>query len=161
MRQPALNFSAMAVMVMALVALAACSHPPPPVGRWEGSYESPTTIVAAWLEIGKTGLVRVSAPNTSDIPPEVGDAERQSIRADMIGRLAAGWGSIEPRKMDFDGKVFRKPGRIAPQMKWDAKKKQMTLVLYLGANPALDVPLRRVEAFSENPFAPEHEATGP
>jgi hypothetical protein len=29
----------------------------------------------------------------------------------------------------------------------------MTLVLYLGANPALDVPMRAVEEFSENPFA--------
>jgi len=152
MRQPALKFSAATGLVVALMLLAACSRPAPPVGRWEGSYESPTTIVAAWLEIGKTGLVRASAPNTTDIPPEAGDAERQSIRAEMIGRLAAGWGSIEPRKMDFDGRTFRKPGGIAPQMKWDAKKKQMTLVLYLGANPALGVPLRRVEAFSENPF---------
>ena len=43
-------------------------------------------------------------------------------------------------------------GHIAAQMIWDAESKQMTLVMYLGANPALNVPLRKVEEFSENPF---------
>ncbi len=142
-------------LVIALMTfmVTACSRPAPPTGRWEGVYESPTTIIAAWLEIGKTGLIRVSAPNTSNIAPDATAADRQSIQEEMMARLASGWGSVEPRTMDFDGKTFRKPSGIAPQMKWDAKTKQMTLVLYLGANPALNVALHKVEYFSENPFA--------
>jgi hypothetical protein len=142
-----------ALTVVALLVLAGCSRHKPPVGHWEGTYESSDTIIAAWLEIGKDGLVRVSAPDTTTIGPETTEAERQSIREEMVARLASGWNNVEPRKMDFDGDTFRKPGGFAPQMKWNAKKKQMTLVLYLGANPALDVPMRAVEEFSENPFA--------
>lgn len=141
-----------AVPVALALILVACSRPVPPTGRWEGAYESPTTIIAAWLEIGQTGLIRVSAPNSSNMPPDTTPADRQSIREDMIARLASGWGGVEPRKMDFDGKTFRMPGGIAPQMKWDAQTKQMTLILYLGAHPALSVPLRKVEDFSDNPF---------
>lgn len=122
-------------------------------GSLGGHLRVSDTIIAAWLEIGKDGLVRVSAPDTTTIGPETTEAERQSIREEMVARLASGWNSVEPRKMDFDGDTFRKPGGFAPQMKWNAKKKQMTLVLYLGANPALDVPMRAVEEFSENPFA--------
>lgn len=140
------------VAVVALLALAGCSRPAPPVGRWEGTYENSGTIVAAWLEIGKGGQIRVSAPDSTNIPPDASEAELQSIRDDMVARLASGWGNVEPRKMDFDGHTFRKPGHIAPQMIWDADSKQMTLVMYLGANPALNVPLRKVEEFSENPF---------
>jgi hypothetical protein len=141
-----------ALTVVALLVLAGCSRHKPPVGHWEGTYESSDTIIAAWLEIEKDGLVRVSAPDTTTIGPETTEAERQSIREEMVARLASGWNNVEPRKMDFDGDTFRKPGGFAPQMKWNAKNKQMTLVLYLGANPALDVPMRAVEEFSENPF---------
>ncbi len=141
-----------ALAIVALLAVAGCSRHAPPVGRWEGVYESSDTIVAAWLEIGKTGLIRVSAPDTTNIAGDTTQADRQSIREDMVARLASGWGSVEPRKMDFDGHTFRKPGHIAPEMIWDADTGQMTLVMYLGANPALNVPLRKVEEFSENPF---------
>ncbi|HVT24876.1 MAG TPA: hypothetical protein VHD95_09635 [Rhizomicrobium sp.] len=141
-----------ALTMVALLVLAGCSRHTPPMGHWEGTYESSDTIIAAWLEIEKDGQVRVSAPDTTNIGPETTEEERQSLREEMVARLAAGWNKVEPRKMDFDGDTFRKPGGIAPQMKWDAKKKQMTLVLYLGANPALYVPMRAVEEFSENPF---------
>ncbi len=141
-----------ALAMVALLALAGCSRHTPPVGRWEGVYESSDTIIAAWLEIGKTGLIRVSAPDTTNIAEDATPADRQSIRDDMVARLVSGWGSVEPREMDFDGHTFRKPGHIAPEMIWDADSKQMTLVMYLGANPALKVPLRKIEEFSENPF---------
>jgi hypothetical protein len=141
-----------ALTVVALLVLAGCSRHKPPVGRWEGTYESADTIVAAWLAIGKDGLVRVSAPDTTGIGPETTEDERQTLREEMATRLAAVWNSVEPRKMDFDGDTFRKPGGIAPQMKWDAGKKQMTLVRYLGANPALYVPMHAVEEFGD-PFA--------
>ncbi len=142
-----------AVAMIAVLALAGCSRPTPPVGRWEGTYETSNTIIAAWLEIGKDRLVRISAPDTTDIAPDATQEQRQSIRDSMMAGLASGWGSVEPRKMEFDGHIFRKPGGIAAQMIWDAKTRQMTLVMYLGANPALDVPLRAVKDFSENPFA--------
>lgn len=145
-----MRWAVQAVVVMLI--LTGCSRHQPPVGRWEGTYETSDTIIAAWLEIGKDGLIRVSAPDTTNIGPDTSEAERQSIRDDMVARLASGWGSVEPRKMDFDGHTFRKPGGFAPQMKWDAGTKQMTLALYLGANPALYVPMRQVAEFSENPF---------
>jgi len=142
-----------AVLAMvAVLALAGCSRHRPPVGKWEGGYESSDTIIAAWLEIGKDGQVRVSAPDTTDVAPDTTEEQRQTLREEMVARLASGWGSVEPRKMDFDGETFRKPGGFAPQMKWNAKKKQMILVLYLGANPGLDVPMRPVEEFTDNPF---------
>jgi hypothetical protein len=141
------------LVAVAMLVLSGCSQHKPPVGKWEGGYESADTIIAAWLEIGKDGLVRVSAPDTTNVAPETTEEERQALRDEMVARLAAGWNSVEPRKMDFDGDTFRKPGGFAPQMKWNAKKKQMTLVLYLGANPALYVPMRAVEEFSDNPFA--------
>jgi len=141
-----------ALAMVAVLALAGCSRHKPPVGKWEGGYDSSDTIIAAWLEIGKDGQVRVSAPDTTNIAPDTTEEQRQDLRDEMVARLASGWGSVEPRKMDFDGDTFRKPGGIAPQMKWDAKNRQMTLVLYLGANPGLDVPLHSVEEFTDNPF---------
>jgi hypothetical protein len=141
-----------ALAMVAMLALAGCSRHKPPVGKWEGGYTSSDTIIAAWLEIGKDGQVRVSAPDTTNIAPDTTEEQRRELRDEMVARLASGWGSVEPRKMDFDGDTFRKPGGIAPQMKWDAKSRQMTLVLYLGANPGLDVPLHPVDEFTENPF---------
>lgn len=141
-----------ALALVAMMALAACSRPAPPVGRWEGWYESPTTIIVARLEIEKDGQVRVSAPDTTNIAPDTLEEQRQALREEMAARLAAGWGSVAPRRMDFDGDTFRKPGGIAPQITWNAKTRQMALVLYLGANPGLRVPLHPVEEFSENPF---------
>ena len=60
---------------------------------------------------------------------------------------------MAPRPLDFDGKTFRKPGQIAPQMVWDQKTNQMELELYIGANPALPVPLRPVPDFHDDPWA--------
>ena len=70
----------------------------------------------------------------------------------LAADLANGWDDVTPRSFDFDGKTFRKPGGIAPQMVWDKATGQMTLELYIGANPALPVPLRPVAGFHDNPF---------
>jgi hypothetical protein len=59
---------------------------------------------------------------------------------------------VAPRPFDFDGTTFRKPGGIAPQMVWDKASNQMTLELYIGADPALPVPLRPVDAFHDSPW---------
>lgn len=134
---------------LTMLALGACSHPAPPHGRWEGIYESSDTMLAARLEIGADGQVRVSAPDLTDIGPDGRDAMHDKLAAD----LAAGWGEVVPRPMDFDGETFRKPGGIAPQMVWKAKTKQMWLVVYLGTRPSFRIPMREVGDFSDNPFA--------
>lgn len=139
-----------ALAVLIALALGACSHPKPPAGRWEGVYESSDTMLAARLEIEEDGQVRVSAPDLLDVGPDDRDAAREKLAAD----LAAEWERVAPRKMDFDGETFRKPGGIAPQMVWKKKSKQMWLVVYLGTRPGLSVPMRAVSDFSDNPWSP-------
>jgi len=136
--------------VLAL-ALAACSKPAPPVGKWEGGYESGGTIVAARVEILPSGQVKVSAP---DITYITGSREQiDELRARLSAGLVNGWSEVAPRTFDFDGKTFRKPGGIAPQMVWDKASNAMTLELFIGARPALPIPLRPVSDFHDNPFA--------
>jgi hypothetical protein len=133
------------------VGLAACSKPSPPVGRWEGGYSAGGTLVAARVEIGADGLVRVSAPDVTNLQnakPEQLQQQRDTLAAD----LASAWDGVAPRPFDFDGKTFRKPGGIAPQMVWDKDSNQMTLELYIGSDPALAVPLRPVDAFHDSPW---------
>jgi len=64
-----------------------------------------------------------------------------------------GWSEVAPRTFDFDGKAFRKPGGIAPQMAWDKASNAITLELFIGAKPALPIPLRPTDDFHYNPFA--------
>jgi len=139
-----------AFLLLAL-SLTACSKPTPPVGRWEGGYFANGTIVAARVEVGPDGQVRVSAPditNLENAKPEQLQQERDKLAAD----LASAWDSVAPRPFDFDGKTFRKPGGIAPQMVWDKDSNQMTLEIYIGANAALPVTLRPVDAFHDDPW---------
>ena len=84
-----------ALAMVAVLALAGCSRHKPPVGKWEGGYDSSDTIIAAWLEIGKDGQVRVSAPDTLNIAPDTTEEQRQELRDEMVARLASGWGSVE------------------------------------------------------------------
>ncbi len=137
-------------LIACALLLAGCSKHAAPAGRWEGTYESGDTFVAARLEISD-GLVRVSAPDVTDDGLR-DESERAQMRANMAARLAGAWGEIEPRKMDFDGTTFRKPGGIAPQISWDPETKVMTLWVYLGTNPAIKIPLRPVSAFSDDPW---------
>jgi hypothetical protein len=149
MRRTLLLFLAMGFSAWGLCA---CSKPSPPPGRWEGGYASNGTLVVARVEIGADGQVRVSAPditNLQNAKPEQLQQEREKLAAD----LATAWDSVEPRPFDFDGKTFRKPGGIAPQMLWDKSSNEMTLELYIGANPALPIPLRPVDNFHDDPWA--------
>ena len=141
----------LALVFLAALALLSCSRAAPPAGKWEGTYESNDTMIAARLEIGADGLVKVSAPDLLDISATPAD-ERGGLRAQLAGDLAAGWGEVVPRNMDFDGETFRKPGGIAPQMIWKAKKKQMLLVVYIGTQPSIRIPMREVGDFSEDPW---------
>ena len=141
---------ALALLALGLC-LAACSKPAPPQGRWEGGYSGGGTMVAARVEVGADGQVRVSAPditNLENAKPEILQQNRDKLAAD----LASGWDSVAPRPFDFDGTTFRKPGGIAPQLVWDKKTNQMTVEIFIGANPALPVTLRPVGEFSDNPW---------
>ena len=140
----------LALLVCTLL-LAACSRPAPPTGRWEGTYESGDTFIAARLEIATAGQVRVSAPDITD-GSVASEEDRAQMRQNMAARLAGGWGEIAPRPMDFDGTTFRKPGGIAPQIEWDAASKTMTLYVYLGTHPAIKLPLKPVGDFSDDPW---------
>jgi hypothetical protein len=140
-----------AAVVLVFLMLTACSKPQPPQGRWEGGYDSNGTLVAARVEIGADGQVKVSAPdltNAQGAKPEQLEQMRERLAAD----LATAWDTVAPRPFDFDGSVFRKPGGVAPQMEWDKDSNQMTLEIYIGANPALPVPLRPVDAFHDDPW---------
>ena len=72
---------------------------------------------------------------------------------ELAADLVTAWDTVEPRPFDFDGKTFRKPGGYAPQIEWDKSTNQMTLELYIGANPALPIPLRPVDSFHDSPWA--------
>lgn len=139
----------LALAFLAALTLLACSRTAPPTGRWEGTYETNGTMIAARLEITPDGLVKVSAPDLLDIGNTPSD-DREGMRARLAGDLAAGWSDVVPRKMDFDGETFRKPGGIAPQMVW--KSNQMWLVVYIGTQPSIRIPMRSVGDFSDDPW---------
>lgn len=136
--------------VVLAAALAGCSKPEPPAGKWEGGYEGGGDLVAARVEILPGGGVKISAP---DITNAIGNRDQiDAMRAQLAADLANGWSEVTPRIFDFDGKTFRKPGGVAPQMVWDKDSNQLTLELYIGARPAMPVPLRPVNDFHDNPF---------
>ena len=138
---------------LCLVGLSACSNSKtPPVGRWEGAFETPDATVTVRLEITSKGEIFLSAPNATDVENASAD-QRSAIRQRLANELAAGWSAIEARPLEFDGRVFRKPGGIAPQLEWNPDARQMTAVLYLGLRAALRVPLRPVTAFDSDPWA--------
>ena len=131
-------------------ALAGCGKPQPPVGKWEGGTESGGDMVVARVEILPSGQVKVMAPDITNV---MGPRERiDQLRARLSADLTNGWSEVQPRSFEFDGKTFRKPGGIAPQMVWDKSSNHMTLQLYIGARPAFPVPLRPVDDFHDNPF---------
>jgi hypothetical protein len=142
-----------AVLLIAGLVLAACSRTPqPPVGRWVGNFESPSVMVDAWLEILPGGAVRVCAPDLLDVG-EPDDAQRALLHARLAGDLYEAWGDIAPRKYDFDGRVFRKPGGFAPQMEWDPKTREMKLVFYFGMQRSMRIVMHPVKDFSEDPWS--------
>jgi hypothetical protein len=133
---------------MAVAALAGCSsHPQPPTGRWQGYYEAPDVMIAARLEISPTGTVRVSAPNAFADIASMSASDKAQLRNRLESGLAAAWPKVVPLDLEFDGKVFRKPSGIAPQIEWDKDKGQMTLFVYAGTHATIRVPLESVENF--------------
>jgi len=139
------------VVCLCLAFAFACSAPKPPSGRWEGTYESAQTMIASRLEIDKNGLIYVSAPDALDITAS-DDAGREVIRQRLAMGLAEGWSEVTPRTLDFDGKVFRKPGGIAPQMEWNPDTRQMSLIVYPGTQASIRIEMRAVKDFSADPW---------
>jgi hypothetical protein len=130
----------------------ACSRAHPPVGRWEGTYESSDAMVAARVQIDSSGNVYVSAPDAMDFPAP-SDEQRAAMHARLAQGLATAWGEVQARRYDFDGQTFRKPGGFAPQMEWDAHTRQMTLIVYLERRPGIRIPLHAVSDFSADPWS--------
>ena len=142
----------MAVIVgLCLAAGYSCSEPKPPVGHWEGTYETQHTMIAARLEIDPDGTILVSAPDMLDITATDPD-DRETIRQRIASDLAQDWASTQPRRMSFDGTVFRKPGGVAPQLEWSPGTKRMIMVVYFGTRPSIRVPLHAVDRFSDDPW---------
>src|SRR2546422_297286 len=118
-------------LMVALLVVTGCSKPNPPVGKWEGGYESGGDLVVARVEILPSGQVKIMAP---DITNAIGSREQMNeFRARLAADLANGWSEVVPRSFDYDGKTFRKPGGVAPQMVWDKASNHLTLELYIGA----------------------------
>jgi len=128
------------------LALSACSDPPPPAGRWQGVYEDTGVMIVARLEIRPNGAIRVSAPNAITDAP-LSAEERGELKQRLEDGLARSWPEVDPLRLEFDGKAFRKPGGIAPQLEWDPVKKQMTLIYYSGNRSSVRVPLAAVGEF--------------
>ena len=90
-------------------------------------------------------------PTRSTSPPPTA-ADREVIRQRLALGLARAWAEVVPRKLDFDGTVFRKPGGVAPQMTWDPDTRKMTLIVYPGTRPSVHIKMRAVHAFSADPW---------
>jgi hypothetical protein len=136
-----------AATVLLCLGLAACADPRPPTGRWEGLYEDAGVIIVARLEIAANGNVRVSAPNAITSDSALSPAERAGLVRQLQTKLAASWPSVEPLPLEFDGRVFRKPGGVAPQLEWDADRERMTMVYYSGNRSSVRVALTSVGEF--------------
>jgi hypothetical protein len=133
--------------LVGLVTLAACSHPQPPVGRWQGAYEDSGLIIVARLQIDSEGQVRVSAPNAITDAAPITDSERAALRTKLENGLAAAWPDVTPSALAFDGHAFHKPGGVAPQLEWDAASKRMILVFYSNRS-SIHIPLDPVDEFA-------------
>ncbi|HET7334923.1 MAG TPA: hypothetical protein VFI93_07380 [Rhizomicrobium sp.] len=145
------SFLALFTGALVLAFAVACSQSDaPPVGRWEGSYDAGDMIVMARLELARDGMVTISAPNAMTLENSSPE-DRAAIRARLAADLATHWANVEPRKFDFDGKIFRKPGGIAPQMEWHKSSGDIVLILYPGTHPSVRVTLHRVKDFSDDP----------
>jgi hypothetical protein len=139
-----------AAVILTAFILCGCSGKTPPTGRWEGTYESSDTLIAARMEINSKGDVFVSAPDATNIGGVSGD-DLAAMRQHLAQGLASGWGDVSSRHYDYDGSTFRKPGGIAPQMEWHPSDNSMTMYVYLGTN-SVEVALHPVKDFSGNPW---------
>lgn len=143
-----------ACLLIAGLTLVGCSKQhQPPQGRWIGRYESPAVMVVAWLEILPSGQVRISAPDFLDIGDRT-DVQLREMHKRLASDLSDGWSEVKLRQYDFDGRVFRKPGGVSPQMEWDPDKQEMKVVFYFGMSHSIRIPMQPVKNFGEDPWLP-------
>jgi hypothetical protein len=134
------------LLLFCVLFLAACGGGnTPPVGRWQGVHDGTEAVIVARLEINDKGIVRVSAPNAFVEDSNPSPEERQNIIVQLRARLAETWPQVEKTDLVFDGKVFRKPGGVAPQLIWDGTT--MTLVVYPGMHATIHMKLQKVADF--------------
>ena len=131
--------------------LPSCSKPPPPVGHWEGTYQSQSTFIAVRLELAAGPTARISVADATD-PSIDKEEDRAAMEQNLADRVAGAWGEIAPTRLAFDGTTFRKLGGTAPLIVWDSSTNTMTLYVYLGAQIAVPVAIRPVSDFSANPW---------
>jgi len=141
-----------ATVLLVLFALEGCSKPAPPIGRWAGRYDAGGVLIDARVEIGSNGEVRVSAPDLVNVTADTDD-DRAALHQRLAAELADDWDAVEPRPMDYDGHVFRKPGGVAPQLIWDKDSGRMTMVVYIGNRPGMNITLAPVADFDKDPWA--------
>jgi hypothetical protein len=143
------KFRALLAPIFILAATFACGpQKTPPPGRWQGVYESRSEIILVRLEIEPGGAIYLSAPNVTDIDGASAD-DRGAIRQKLNSELETAWNGIEPRVLEFDGSVFRKPGGVAPQLEWDADTRRMAAIIYIGMKPGIRIPLQAVARFGK------------
>lgn len=135
---------------VAVFTLAGCSGRTPPVGRWEGTYDSGDTLIAARMEVDAKANVFVSAPDATNVAGLTG-GDRTAMQQRLAQGLASGWADVAGRHYDYDGSTFRKPGGIAPQMEWHSSDNTMTMHVYLGTS-SVQISLHSVKTFSDNPW---------
>ena len=102
-------------------------------------------MLVARLEIDSGGRLRVAAPNAIIPPAGMSENERAKLRARLATDLAQSWPSVAPLALEFDGRVFHKPGGVAPQLEWDGPDKRMTMVFYSGNRPSVRVKLDAIQ----------------
>ena len=139
-----------AALGVAGVCLGACAPGKPPAGRWEGTFDSGDTLVAVRLEIDKDGAIYLSAPDAMGASAD--PDEREAIRQRLAEGLDQSWPEVPARQMEFDGKAFRKPGGVAPQMIWDPDSKHMFVILYPGTRASIRVVMHDVADFDSDPW---------
>jgi hypothetical protein len=141
----------LAAIGLVAIVVACSRHSGPPVGRWIGTYETADIMVDCRLEILRNGTVRISAPNILGVGAG-SDAERTAQHARLAADLDKGWAGVTPRPMDFDGRVFRKPGGVAPQMEWNPGTGAMKLIFYFGRQKSVRIVMQKVTDFSADPW---------
>jgi hypothetical protein len=136
-----------AILFVSLTLAACSSHAQPPAGRWQGVFEDQGLIVVVRMEIDAQGQIRVSAPNA--IGTFKSDEQRDAVRTRLANELNRTWSAVAPLPLEFDGKDFRKPGGVAPQLEWDDGTKGMTMIFYSGNRASVRVPLAPVPEFAD------------
>jgi hypothetical protein len=142
------------LLLAGLAMLVACTpSKKPPTGRWIGNFESASVMVDTRLEILSDGTVRVSAPNFLNVGDDISEERRAVMHGRLADELGKTWSLVAPRKMDFDGRVFRKSGGVAPQMEWNPMTEKMVVVFYFGMQKSIRIDMKRVDVFGDDPWA--------